>query len=160
MNTSVEVSHGQEPDHCGVGGVPGPGGAGAKKYGVSPAWVSTLVSRYRSEGPAAFEPRSKRPHTNAKATPSAVEDRIIELRKELLDIGTDAGAEKLEGDFLSVAEFDSIAIGAVFEPCEDDAFLVADAVPSFSAIKCVTTGPAQFVQPGVKRAALDRQRSP
>ena len=40
---------------------------------------------------------------------------------------TDAGAEKLEGDFLTVAEFDSIAIGAVFEPREDDLFLVLDA---------------------------------
>ena len=32
--------------------------ATAKKYGVSPAWVSTLVARYRDEGPTAFEPRS------------------------------------------------------------------------------------------------------
>ena len=40
---------------------------------------------------------------------------------------SDAGAEKLEGDFLTVAEFDSIAIGAVFEPREDDLFLVLDA---------------------------------
>jgi transposase InsO family protein len=69
--------------------------ATAKKYGVSPAWVSTLVSRYRAEGPAAFESRSKRPHSNAKATPPGVEDRIIELRKELLDIGTDAGADTI-----------------------------------------------------------------
>jgi transposase InsO family protein len=69
--------------------------ATAKKYGVSPAWVSTLVSRYRAEGPTAFEPRSKRPHSNAKATPPAIEDRIIELRKELLEIGTDAGADTI-----------------------------------------------------------------
>jgi transposase len=69
--------------------------ATAKKYGVSPAWVSTLVSRYRAEGPGAFEARSKRLHSNAKATPPAIEDRIIELRKELLDIGTDAGAETI-----------------------------------------------------------------
>jgi len=27
---------------------------------------------------------------------------------------TDAGAEQLQGDFLTVAEFDSIAIGAMF----------------------------------------------
>jgi transposase InsO family protein len=69
--------------------------ATAKKYGVSPAWVSTLVSRYRAEGPTAFEPRSKRPHANPKATPPEVEDRIIELRKELLDLGTDAGADTI-----------------------------------------------------------------
>jgi transposase InsO family protein len=69
--------------------------ATAKKYGVSLAWVSTLVSRYRREGPTAFEPRSKRPHGNARATPPAIEARVIELRKELLDIGTDAGADTL-----------------------------------------------------------------
>jgi transposase InsO family protein len=69
--------------------------ATAKKYGVSPAWVSTLVSRYRTEGPLAFEPRSKRPKSNAKATPPQVEDRIIELRKELEDIGADNGADTI-----------------------------------------------------------------
>jgi transposase InsO family protein len=69
--------------------------ATAKKYGVSPAWVCTLVKRYRAEGPSAFEPRSKRPHSNKLATPPFVEDRIIELRKDLLDIGTDAGADTI-----------------------------------------------------------------
>ena len=69
--------------------------ATAKKYGVSPAWVSTLVKRYRAEGPTAFESRSKRPLGNSKATPPEVEDRIIELRKELLEIGTDAGADTI-----------------------------------------------------------------
>jgi transposase InsO family protein len=69
--------------------------ATAQKYGVSPAWVSTLVKRYRAEGPSAFEPRSKRPHANPHATPPEVEDRIIELRKELLEIGTDAGADTI-----------------------------------------------------------------
>lgn len=69
--------------------------ATARKYGVSPAWVSTLVARYRAEGPAAFEPRSKRPHTNARATPLPVEDRIVELRKELAELGSDAGADTI-----------------------------------------------------------------
>ena len=69
--------------------------ATAKKYGVSPAWVSTLVSRYRLEGPTAFEPRSKRPRSNSLATPPDVEDRIVELRKELLEIGADAGADTI-----------------------------------------------------------------
>ena len=69
--------------------------ATATKYGVSPAWVSTLVSRYRAEGPSALEPRSKRPLSNAKATPPEVEDRIIELRKGLIDLGADAGADTI-----------------------------------------------------------------
>ena len=69
--------------------------ATAMKYGVSTAWVSTLVSRFRAEGPSALEPRSKRPHGNKKATPPAIEDRIIELRKELVDLGTDAGTDTI-----------------------------------------------------------------
>jgi transposase InsO family protein len=69
--------------------------ATAQKYGVSPAWVCTLVKRYRAEGPAAFEARSKRPHSNKLATPPQIEDRIIELRKELLDFGSDNGADTI-----------------------------------------------------------------
>ena len=74
--------------------------ATAKKYGVSPAWVCTLVKRYRQEGPAGLEARSKRPHSNKNATPTWVEDRIIELRKELVDIGTDAGADTIKTHLL------------------------------------------------------------
>jgi transposase len=35
----------------------------AREYGVSASWVSKLVARYRAEGAAAFEPRSRRPKT-------------------------------------------------------------------------------------------------
>lgn len=34
-----------------------------RSYGLSPSWVSKLVARYRREGDAAFDPRSRRPHT-------------------------------------------------------------------------------------------------
>jgi transposase InsO family protein len=69
--------------------------ATAKKYGVSPAWVCTLVKRYREGGLEALEPRSKRPHSNPNATTPDVEDRIVELRKELRDYGTDCGADTI-----------------------------------------------------------------
>jgi transposase InsO family protein len=69
--------------------------ATAAKFGVSPAWVSTLVTRFRAGGEAALEPRSKRPHSNPNATAPQVEDRIVELRKELRDLGADAGAETI-----------------------------------------------------------------
>ena len=69
--------------------------ATATKYGVSPAWVSTLVSRYRAQGPAGLEARSKRPLSNPRSTAPEVEDRIVELRKELVDLGTDAGADTI-----------------------------------------------------------------
>ena len=39
----------------------------ARTYGVSKGWVSKLVARYRAEGEAAFEPRSRRPKTSPTA---------------------------------------------------------------------------------------------
>ena len=33
-------------------------------YGVSRSWVYELLARHRTEGDAAFEPRSRRPHTS------------------------------------------------------------------------------------------------
>ena len=38
-------------------------GETARAYGVSQSWVSRLVARYRAEGEAAFEPRSRRPRS-------------------------------------------------------------------------------------------------
>ena len=64
----------------------------ARDYGVSRQWVNVLVGRYRREGEAAFEPRSRRPHTSPNQTPDAVEDAIVEIHKELDGAGHDAGA--------------------------------------------------------------------
>ena len=55
----------------------------ARAYGVSQGWVSKLVARYRAEGEAAFEPRSRRPKTSPQAIPDQVAELIIQLRKEL-----------------------------------------------------------------------------
>ena len=63
----------------------------ARRYGVSWQWVHTLVTRYQQGGLEAVEPRSKRPATNRNATPDLVQDRIIELRKQLDADGLDAG---------------------------------------------------------------------
>ncbi len=38
----------------------------ARTYEVSQSWVSRLVARYRAEGVAAFEPRSRRPKTSPR----------------------------------------------------------------------------------------------
>jgi transposase InsO family protein len=65
--------------------------AAAREYGVSQAWISRLVARYRVEGEAAFEPRSRRPHSSpARLTPATI-DLIIELRARLASKGLDAG---------------------------------------------------------------------
>ncbi len=68
----------------------------ARLYGVSQGWVSKLMTRYRAEGDAAFEPRSRRPETSPTATPEATVELIVRLRKQLSDAGLDAGAETID----------------------------------------------------------------
>jgi transposase len=63
----------------------------ARAYRVSQPWVSRLVARWRAEGEAAFEPKSRRPKSSPNATPSAVVELVIRLRKQLSEQGLDAG---------------------------------------------------------------------
>ena len=63
----------------------------ARLYEVSRSWVSKLVVRYRAEGEAAFEPRSRRPHTSPRASDPVTVALIIELRSTLADKGLDNG---------------------------------------------------------------------
>src|SRR5215813_3811061 len=63
----------------------------AREYGVSQGWVSRLVARYRAEGEAAFEPRSRRPKTSPKAISDQAIDLIVTVRKDLAGQGLDAG---------------------------------------------------------------------
>jgi transposase InsO family protein len=64
----------------------------ARDYDVSRYWVQQLVKRYATEGAAAFEPRSRRPHHNPRAVGVVLEDKIVRLRKTLDKAGDDAGA--------------------------------------------------------------------
>ena len=67
----------------------------AAAYGVSKGWVSKLLARYRAEGEAAFEPRSRRPHTSPNATPPEVVALIVRLREQLTCAGLDAGPDTI-----------------------------------------------------------------
>ena len=67
----------------------------AREYGVSRSWVSRLVARWRVEGDAAFEPRSRRPRTSPARTPDAVVELILGLRRELTEAGLDAGPDTI-----------------------------------------------------------------
>ena len=64
----------------------------ARDYGVSRRWVITLVQRYLAEGESGLRPRSRRPHSSPARTSGAVEEEIIEIRKELDKHGHEAGA--------------------------------------------------------------------
>lgn len=67
----------------------------ARDYGVSESWVSRLLVRYRTEGEAAFEPRSRRPLTRPQATPTSIVETILKLRRQLVADGLDAGADTI-----------------------------------------------------------------
>lgn len=67
----------------------------AREYGLSQAWVSRLVARYRIDGDAAFEPRSRRPLRQPDATPDDVVELVIAVRRQLRGGGLDAGADTI-----------------------------------------------------------------
>ena len=67
----------------------------AAQYGVSESWLYELLARYRAQGEAAFEPRSRRPHTVPTKTPAETVDLILELRERLTATGLDAGPDTI-----------------------------------------------------------------
>jgi transposase InsO family protein len=67
----------------------------AAAYGVARSWVYELVARYRTEGDAAFEPRSRRPKTAPTAIADSTVELIVELRQRLSRQGLDAGADTI-----------------------------------------------------------------
>lgn len=67
----------------------------ARRYGVSPSWVSKLIARYHAEGDAAFLPRSRRPKRSPTALDPATVDLITNLRETLSGKGLDSGAHTI-----------------------------------------------------------------
>ena len=50
---------------------------------MHPSWLFKLLRRYRLEGPAGLEPRSRRPKSSPSRIVDLYEDEIVALRKEL-----------------------------------------------------------------------------
>jgi transposase InsO family protein len=67
----------------------------AATYGVSESWLFELLARYKAEGDAAFEPRSRRPKTVPTTTPAEIVDLIVEYREKLTATGLDAGPDTI-----------------------------------------------------------------
>jgi transposase InsO family protein len=68
----------------------------ADQYGVSESWLFELLARYRAEGDAAFEPRSRRPNSVPTTTLAETVDLILELREKLTATGLDAGPDTIK----------------------------------------------------------------
>jgi transposase len=64
-------------------------------YGVARSWIYELLVRYHAEGEAAFEPRSRRPHSQPRAIPAATAALIIKLRYQLTRQRLDAGSHTI-----------------------------------------------------------------
>jgi transposase InsO family protein len=67
----------------------------AAAHDISRGWLYKLLVRYRREGPAGLEPRSRRPRRSPTRISDRWEEDIVALRKELLEAGFDAGAETI-----------------------------------------------------------------
>jgi len=67
----------------------------ARATGRSKSWVQRHVALYRAGGEAALAPRRRGPKAPPNQTPAAIEDVIVVLRKELGELGLDAGARTI-----------------------------------------------------------------
>jgi transposase InsO family protein len=67
----------------------------AGAHGVHRSWLYKLVARYRTEGEAGLEARSRRPHRSPTRITDRFEDQIVALRKQLTEAGFDAGAQTI-----------------------------------------------------------------
>jgi len=63
--------------------------------GRSKSWVQRHCTLYRSGGEAALVPHKRGPKAPPNQTPAVVEDAIVALRKELVELGLDAGARTI-----------------------------------------------------------------
>ncbi|MEP6762102.1 MAG: hypothetical protein ABJA93_12165 [Sporichthyaceae bacterium] len=57
------------------------------------SWVYALKARYETEGPDAFEPRSRGPGISPGALAPGTLELILQLRRRLDTAGLDAGPE-------------------------------------------------------------------
>jgi transposase InsO family protein len=64
-------------------------------HDISRSWLYELIARYRELGDDGLQPQSKRPHSSPTRVAAAIEDDIVALRKELTELGVDAGAHTI-----------------------------------------------------------------
>jgi transposase InsO family protein len=64
-------------------------------HDISPSWLYELIARYHEAGEDGLRPRSRRPQSSPSRVSAAVEEEIVALRKELTDLGVDAGAHTI-----------------------------------------------------------------
>lgn len=68
----------------------------AAAHGMHRSWLYKRLARYRAEGEAGLDARSRRPHRSPARITELYEDDIVTIRKELTDAGFDAGAATIQ----------------------------------------------------------------
>ena len=68
----------------------------AAAHGVHRSWLYKLAARHRREGEAGLEPRSRRPKRSPTRIADRWEDDIVAVRKQLSELGVDAGAVTIQ----------------------------------------------------------------
>jgi transposase InsO family protein len=64
-------------------------------HDISRSWLYELIARYRQDGHDGLKAQSKRPNSSPTRVAVTVEEEIVALRKELTDLGVDAGAHTI-----------------------------------------------------------------
>ncbi len=67
----------------------------ARTHQISRSWIYELRGRFEAGGYPALTPRSRRPHSSPTQVGSEVQNRVLELRDELVAAGYDAGPQTL-----------------------------------------------------------------
>ena len=131
----------------------------ARDYGVTRFWVQTLVKRFEAEGEAAYEPHSRRPHTNPRAVSLDVEDQIVRLRKTLTKNGLDAGAETIAAHLADAGVSPVPATSTIWRILRRRGFVVAQPQKRpRSSWKTVLRRPAQRTLAGRHHPLAPRRR--
>ena len=78
-----------------------------RDQGISRSTFYKWRNRYRVEGLPGLEERSRRPKSSRPSMPSDIEDRIVELRKQLTEDGFDAGPASIHG-YLRLEDWDLV----------------------------------------------------
>src|SRR5438128_5522876 len=69
---------------------------GCEAHDISRSWLYELIARYRELGDDRLKLLSRRPRSSPTRVAPAIEDEIVALRKELTDLGVDAGAHTIQ----------------------------------------------------------------
>ncbi|UIZ92270.1 IS481 family transposase [Corynebacterium sp. CNCTC7651] len=67
----------------------------AARFGISRQRVYQILYKYDAGGPEAIAPKTRAPHTHPQAVPKTLRNHIIDMRKELVKSGLDAGPDTI-----------------------------------------------------------------